>query len=146
MVLYRITLVPLAEELRVAYLVLLSPFYADDTVFDSSAQQSAQLLKLLMKRGPDQGYFPEPAKSLFILDTPGQEDAVKREFLLEGLTLNYVSVSWYLGAYLGPQDKLEAWVKPQVEAWAHRFRVLGQIARRQPQPAYASFGMSLQLE
>ena len=72
-----------------------------------------------MRRGPDQGYFPEPAKSLFILDTPGQETAAKREFAAEGLTLNFISGSRYLGAYLAPQAELEAWVKPQVEAWAH---------------------------
>ena len=77
MVFYVITLAPLAEELRAADTGLLSPFYADDVALDGSAQRSAQLLKLLMKRGPDQGYFPEPAKSLFISDTPGQEEAAK---------------------------------------------------------------------
>ena len=67
-----------------------------------------------MKRGPDWGYFPEPAKSLFVLDTLGQEEAAKWEFAKEGLDLNFVSGSRYLGAYLGPQTELEAWVKPQV--------------------------------
>ena len=57
-----------------------------------------------MKRGPDWGYFPKPDKSLFISDTPGQEEAVMREFAIEGLTLNFVSGSRYLGAYLGPRD------------------------------------------
>ena len=80
MVLYGITLVPLAKELRAADPGLLSPFYADDAAFEGSARRSAQLLKLLMKRGPDRGYFPEPAKSLFISDTPGQEGAEKWEF------------------------------------------------------------------
>ena len=51
MVLYGITLVPLAEELRAADLGLLSPFYADDAAFDSSTRRIAQLLKLLMRRG-----------------------------------------------------------------------------------------------
>ena len=72
MVFYGITLVPLAECLRVVDPGLLSPFYADDAAFNGLAQRSAQLIKLLMKRGPDQGYFPEPDKSFFILDTPGQ--------------------------------------------------------------------------
>ena len=36
MVLYRITLFPLAEELGAADLGLLSPFYADDVAFDGS--------------------------------------------------------------------------------------------------------------
>ena len=58
MVLYGITLVPLSEELRAAYPGLLLPFYADDATFDGSARRSAQLLNMLMKRGPDWGYFP----------------------------------------------------------------------------------------
>ena len=98
MVLYGITLVPLSEELHAADPGILSPFYADDATFDGSAQRSAQLLKQLMKRGPEQGYFPEPAKSFFILDTPGQEGGAKRAFAAEGLVLNFVSGHRYLGA------------------------------------------------
>ena len=58
MVLYGISLFPLAEELRAADLGILSPFYADDAEFYGSARRRAQLLNLLMKRGPDRGYFP----------------------------------------------------------------------------------------
>ena len=63
-----------------------------------------------------------------------------------GHVLNFVSGSRYLGAYVGPRNQLEAWVKPQVEAWAHGVRVLGKIARRHPQLAYSGLGMLLQLE
>ena len=128
MVLYGITLVPLAEELRVAELGILLPLYADNVAFDCSARQSAQLLKLLINRGPDRGYFLEPAKSLFILDTPGQEEAAKRGFSGEVLNLHFVSSSRCLGAYLGPQDEIETWVKPHMEEWAQRVRVLGKIS------------------
>ena len=72
-----------------------------------------------MERELDRGYFPNPDKSLFISDTPGQEEMAKKEFSVEGVTLNFVSGSRYLGAYLGPRDQLEAWMKPQVEAWAY---------------------------
>ena len=99
-----------------------------------------------MKRGPDWGYFHEPDKSLFITDNQGQEEAEKRGSAKDGLLFNFVSRSPYLGAYLGPRDQLEAWVKPQVEAWAPGVRVLVKIARRHPQSAYAGLGMSLQLE
>ena len=80
-----------------------------------------------MRRGPDRRYLPEPAKSLFISEIPEKEAEAKREFAAEGLTLNSISGSRYLGAYLGPQAELEAWVKPQVEAWAHRVKVLAKI-------------------
>ena len=85
-----------------------------------------------MKRGEDRGYFHKPAKSIFVLDTPGQEEAARREFAAEGLVLNFVSGSRYLGSYLGPQEELEAWVKAQVEAWAHGVRVSGEIAKQHP--------------
>ena len=143
---YRITLVPLEEELRAADPGLLFPFYADDATFDVLARRSAQLLKLLMNRGPDRGYFLDPDKSLFVLDTPVQEEAEKREFAAGDLILNFVSGTRYLGAYLGPRDQLEAWVKPQVEAWAHGVRFLGRISQRLPQSAYAGLGMSFQIE
>ena len=73
MVFYGITIVSLAEELRVAKPGLLTPFYTDDAAFDRSAQRSSQLLKMLMDRGEDRGYFPKTAKSLFIADLPEQE-------------------------------------------------------------------------
>ena len=60
--------------------------------------------------------------------------------------MNFVSGNRYLGAYLSPQEELEAWVKPHVEAWAHRVKVLAKIAQRHPQLAYAGLGMLLQLE
>ena len=69
-------------------------------------------------------------KSLFISNTPRQEEAEKREFVVEGLDLNSVSGSRYIGAYLGPKDQLEAWVKPKVEVWAYWVRVLGKTAQQ----------------
>ena len=84
MVLHRTTLVPLAEELRAADPGLLSSFYMDDAAFGGLARQKSQLLILLMKRGPDRRYFPDPDKSLFISDTLGQEAVAKREFFKGG--------------------------------------------------------------
>ena len=60
--------------------------------------------------------------------------------------MNFVSGSRYLGAYLGPQKELEAWVKPQVEAWAHGVRVFGKISQQHPQSEYAGLGMLLQID
>ena len=37
-------------------------------------------------------------------------------------------------------------MKPQVDAWYHKVRILGKIARRHPQSYYAGLGMLLQLD
>ena len=68
--------------------------------------------KAVDEEGDGPGTLSCLAKSFFILDTLGQEEAARREFVTEGLLLNFVSDSRYLGAYLGPQEELEAWVKP----------------------------------
>ena len=96
MVLYGITLAPLVEDLRVLDSELLSLFYIDDAAFVRSLRHSAQLLKLLMEREPNQGYFPEPPKSIFIPDTRGQKGVTRWEFAAEGLEKKFVSGSWYL--------------------------------------------------
>ena len=65
-----------------------------------------------MEREPYRGYFPKLAKSLLVSETLGLDGEARREFAVKGLVLNFVSVSRYMGVYLGPQDQLEAWVKP----------------------------------
>ena len=55
MVLYGITIFPMAEYLRAEDPGILYPFYADDAAFDGLARQSAQLIKMLMHMGSDQG-------------------------------------------------------------------------------------------
>ena len=90
MVLYVNLLFPLMKELRDADPTLLSPFYANDAAFDVLARRSAAQLKLLTDRGPDQGYFLEPYKSLIIPNNPVEEEAARQEFDWSGLNLNYV--------------------------------------------------------
>ena len=77
-VLYGIALYPLVEKLRDADITLLSPFYANDAAFDGSMWRSAAQLRLLMDQGPDRGYFPESAKSLFIAKKTDEKRATNK--------------------------------------------------------------------
>ena len=72
MVLYRITLISLSEELREADLGILYPFYVDDAALGRSAIWSAHILNMIMETSLDRGYLPETDKLLFISDTQGQ--------------------------------------------------------------------------
>ena len=85
---------------------LLSSFYTDDAAFEGSVRRSAAQLKLLMDWGPACGYFPNPDKSIFIVYNPEAKEAAKREFEQASLHLNYVGVSRYMGAFLGPREEL----------------------------------------
>ena len=116
MVLYGITLVPLVEELREMDPTLLSPFYDDDAAFNGLELWSAEQLRLMMDQGPDRGYFPDTDKFFLIADNPEEKEAKRREFERAFLNLNYIYGGRYLGAYLGPWEKLEDWVRPKMEA------------------------------
>ena len=72
-----------------------------------------------------------------------QQEAVEREFEAEGLHLNFMWRSWYLGAYMGPSEELEAWVRSQVEAWAHRVQIIGKYPSGNPKLAHAILGVLL---
>ena len=65
---------------------------------------------------------------------------------MEGININYVDGSRYLGAYLGPREELEEWVWPKVETWVHRICILAKISNQYPQSAYAGLGMSIHIE
>ena len=93
MVLYGITLVPLAEDLRDVDPTFLSLFNADDASFYGSVRQSVAQTHLHMEQRPDWGYFPNPSKLIFIADKPEDEESERREFGREGLNLNYVGRS-----------------------------------------------------
>ena len=82
-----------------------------------------------MDQGPDQGYFYMLSKSLCIDDNSEDEETARQEFEQTGLNLNYVGGSRYLGAYLGLRKGLEAWVRPKLEAWAHRVLILDKISK-----------------
>ena len=44
---------------------------------------------------------------------------------------------------MGPRDELEAWVRPNMEAWDHGVRTLAKIAKRYSQSAYTCLGLLL---
>ena len=69
----------------------------------------------------------------------------RQEFEQAGLNINYVDGSRCLGDYLGPNEDLEDWLRPKVEAWSHGVRTLDKIPKQYPQSAYAGLGMSLQI-
>ena len=57
----------------------------------------------MMNWGPDRGYLPKLAKSLFIADNLEEKEAEKREFERLVLNILYLDVGRYLGGVLGSQ-------------------------------------------
>ena len=62
MVLYGITLLPLAELLRMACPTVLHPWYADNAAMQGTPEEVSKCFQILIRLGPMFGYFPEPEK------------------------------------------------------------------------------------
>ena len=73
--------------------MLPSPFYADDTLFNGFTSDINRLLRPLLDWVPDQGYFPKPSRSLFIADSPTQEEEARQDSKTEILKLKFMAGS-----------------------------------------------------
>jgi hypothetical protein len=143
MVLYGLALTPLSEDLRAAAPEILQPWSADDRAMEGPAAGVARVMRLLNRRGPDRGYYPEPAKSIAIC-SPAQQ-AAAREILAE-FDFRYEAGSRYVGGFIGTDGALDQWLQPQIAKWRDGVQALARVARRHPQTAYAGLAKSLQSE
>jgi hypothetical protein len=143
MVLYGLALVPLANRLRLANPTLLQAWYADDMAMAGPSTEIAKMMGLLEELGPKRGYFPEPAKSIFIVRP---EDQPQAQDHLSQYTFTYCEGHRYVGGFIGTNEAREAWLQPKVRQWADGVETLARVARRFPQTAYAGLAKSLQSE
>jgi hypothetical protein len=143
MILYGLALVPLAKTLWRAHPEVVQAWYANDGLLQGLTLQVAAAMTLLQRLGPERGYFPEPAKSIFVCkpeDRPGAEE------LLEAFSSKFTSVSGYVGGFLGSDAALLEWLEPQIQQWVQGVESLVKVAKRYPQTAYAGVTKSLQQE
>jgi hypothetical protein len=143
MVLYGLSLTPLAEAIRTAVPGTVQPWYADDSAMCGKLSDIAAAQRLLQQLGPRRGYFPEPEKSIIITrqDTPSSALDVLDEF-------NFTKSEGhrYVGGFVGSGATEAAWIDPQIDRWVNGIKSLSMVARRYPQTAYAGLTHSLQAE
>ena len=143
MILYGLALVPLAERLKEAVPDVVQPWYADDAAMAGPASRIRTTMKLLMKWGPARGYFPEPAKSIVVVDDTQRE---RCQVLLREFDFRYTDGHRYVGGYIGSDKARSDWIDPQIQQWVKGIKALAKVARRYPQTAYAGLQKSLQSE
>ena len=97
----------------------------------------------LQARGPAQGYYPEPTKSILAV-APGNVAQAEEHF--RGLGIQVVTGHRYLGGFLGNAAAERKWLEEKVQGWTESVRVLAGVAHKQPQSAYAGLQKSLQQE
>ena len=143
MILYGVALLPLSEVLRRKMPEAVQPWYADDAAMAGRASEVRELMTLLTRLGPQFGYYPEPAKSILIVN--GRHEKAAR-VVLSRFEFSYRRGTRYLGSYIGADGERGSWLDPKIQEWVAGIKVMGDVARRYPQTAYAGMTRSLQCE
>ena len=143
MVLYGLSLTPLADAIRRAVPTVVQPWYADDAALAGPASGIRDAQRLLLELGPQRGYFPEPEKSVLITPPTATPDSLAA---LEEFHFQKEAGHRYVGGFVGSMDAEQAWLAPQIQAWVDGVDRLAKIAKRFPQTAFAGLSRSLQSE
>ena len=143
MALYGLALVPLAIFLRQAVPSVIQPWYADDAAMAGPVSGIKTAMRILLEMGPKRGYFPKPAKSIFV-GRPA--DSEKAKEVLAEFNFRHLDGTRYLGGFIGTKDTQDAWLQPKIQKWVEAVQILARVARRYPQTAYAGLTRSLQTE
>ena len=126
---------------------VLQMWYADDSSGGGSIFGLVQWLRLLTKVGPAFGYFPEPDKSVLVVQ-PSQIEAAQRilkdEFHAD--CPKVVTDHRLLGGHLGDVAGKRRFVSEKVEKWVALIGKLADIAVDYPQAAYTAMTRSVQCE
>ena len=118
-------------------------FYADD---DSACGTLDELLNYwneLGKVGPEYGYYPNAGKTILIVKH--QKDLQIAKHLFEPLKVTVTCEGErHLGAVVGSEEYRDKYVSDKVKCWVNDVEDLADIAKDEPQLAYACYtkGMS----
>ena len=116
--------------------------FADDGAGAGTLEQLLQWWKDVQARGPMFGYFPKPAKSWLIVKPQHLAEAQE---MFSILNINITTDGHaYLGSYIGSDAGKSTYTKDQIKEWRKDIDSLADIAKTEPQLAYAAYvyGMS----
>uniref|UniRef100_A0A8D8WJ63 Reverse transcriptase domain-containing protein n=1 Tax=Cacopsylla melanoneura TaxID=428564 RepID=A0A8D8WJ63_9HEMI len=141
MLFYGVGIMPLIDKLMSTEWV--QNWYADDSACIGKLRMIRKWFDLLRSKGPNFGYYPEPNKSYLVVKPEYQEEA---ETVFEGLNVNVVTGTRFLGGVIGNEDQRKDYVKEKVTMWISCVNQLSIAAEKSPQAAFSVMTKSLQSE
>ena len=132
MAMYAIGMLPLIHKLQS---VVAQVWYADDASAGGRASGLREWWDRLQTSGPLFGYYPNPGKTWLVVK-PEHRTAAEAHFQGTGVNIT-TEGQRHLGAALGSRPFAHDFVKQKVNKWTSEIESLSDIAKVQPQAAYA---------
>jgi hypothetical protein len=138
---YGLRLLPLICQLKEEFLEVRQPWYADDAGAGGHFKDLQRLFRRLQEIGPSYGYYPEPSKSILIVQEHNFEEA-EMEFM--DLHFKVTPGSRYLGGFIGDPSLRDEWIADKTTFWASAIGELAATAKLYPQSVYMGIQHLLQ--
>jgi hypothetical protein len=122
MVAYGILLLPLIRTLKDEIPEVDQPWYADNAGAGGTFKGRWQYFEKLQEKGPRQGYFPEPSKSILIVQEHNKEAA---EEYFKDFGFFVITGSRYHGGFIGEAPNQLSWIQEKTEDWVAFMRERG---------------------
>ena len=135
---YGISVKPLIIKLDSRRTDVSQVWYADDATGVGTLTSLKDWWMLLSIEGKKYGYIVKPSKSSFILKDANKVTTAESLFSETPLKIT-TSGKRHLGAAIGTPDYKKCYLEKKVNEWCDRIRALTQIAKSQPQVAYAAY-------
>lgn len=116
--------------------------YADDLAGAGKLVHLKEWWDLVMVKGPEIGYLPNPTKSVLIVK-PEHYDQALVTFANSGITVTKDGQR-HLGAVIGTEEHKKEYVGEKVSEWVREIEVLTEMARTEPHAAYSAYTHGLQ--
>ena len=121
MIAYGIGVLPLIRELWEAHPRVTQPRYADDAGTGGKFEHILDHFNDMQARGPPRGYFPEPTKSILVVDP---RNVPRVENFFHGMGVKIVTGSRYLGGFVRYIVAEDIWLAEKVQGWAESVETL----------------------
>ena len=141
MLMYATALTPLIKSLEDAEFT--QNWYADDSACVGTFSSLRMWIQKLCRLGPSYGYYPEPKKTVIVVDIKDEESA---NACFHNSGIKVVNGYCFLGGFIGSKELTKQFIEDKIDAWLVCVDKLAWAAELQPQAAYAAMAKSLQFE
>ena len=116
---------------------------ADDLACVAKLPRLCKWFERLVKMGPDFRYYPNPQKSIVVVDSKDEAEAHR---LFDEFRVTVATGQCFLGSFIGNQEGTPEYVKQKVEIWTRNVEKLIKATESQPRAAHVALTKSLQFE
>jgi hypothetical protein len=137
MAIYAMGSAPLLNKLKEDSIGSKQIAYADDLSSGGTIRGLREWWDRVVTEGPKYGYYPEPTKTWLIVKEAEHDDAVR---IFQGTNVKITMAGKrHLGAPLGSLEFRKEYCSELVDEWVSQIKTLSDIAKSEPQAAYACF-------